>query len=329
MKKNNKSDNKNGLTSIYTVTENQTLYDVAIDIHGTVDGISDILVNNTNISVDSELFGGMKLIYTSGQTIEQDVVEQLDAMGIIPVNPIRKIYPKNQPDGKILDIYANISGSTFSFVKSGNKFDILIDWGDNTDIERLSPSNNNGYHQFSLEDSYFGERKIRLYINKNEESPIDITIDENDGVDSDIMVYQSIKSNNFVSYSNIHNTSFLRLFDGLKTITLHKNVDSIIPISLIESLTQINIYSKKIHPSDLDNFFISIIDNYGKRIPANININSKPSGTYKEPQKTESGEYIVQNGMEAVWLLTNEESWNSDYYKWKITIDGVTYIKEK
>ena len=45
MKKNNKLDNKNGLTSTYIVTANQTIYDVAIDVHGTIDGISDLLIN--------------------------------------------------------------------------------------------------------------------------------------------------------------------------------------------------------------------------------------------------------------------------------------------
>ena len=33
--------------------------------------------------------------------------------------------------------------------------------------------------------------------------------------------------------------------------------------------------------------------------------------------------------MEAVWVLVNEESWNSDYYKWKIIIGDIIYTKEK
>ena len=38
--------------------------------------------------------------------------------------------------------------------------------------------------------------------------------------------------------------------------------------------------------------------------------------------------YVPKNGMEAIWVLVNEESWNSDYYKWKIIIDDIVYTKE-
>lgn len=488
MKKYNKLDNNNGLTSTYIVTENQTIYDVAIDIHGTIDGISDILVNNPNISIDSEMYGGLKIIYTSGQTIEQDVVEQLDAMGIIPVNPVRYVYPKKHIDGKVIDIYSSNDDAIFSFKKSGYNSSIYIDWGDDTDIEKISPCTDFVYHQFNLTDNIYKDRRIRIYTDKDNNSD-DLNLVFEDSNHYEVILYQNIKASSFTDSSSLISVDFLRLFSGIKKLSLENTyATDLTPISKIESLIDINLPSKNIKPSSLDALFLGIINNYGQRMPATININVKPTGEYREPQRLggknliidsekfndystsssfeysvsnrflevnkngfiasayriildneqddyfyssaflvgydkndqivykqenyntggaysrayssaynsyniiekfdenrckymfnypenlpdnierfailfnsekdsiirnaqfEVGEevteynptyiddtsledasttYIPKNGMEAIWVLVNEESWNSDYYKWKIIIDGVIYTKEK
>lgn len=331
MKKNNKLDNNNGLTSTYIATENQTIYDIAIDIHGTIDGISDILVNNPSLSVDSDVFGGMKITYTSGQTIEQNVVEQLDAMNIIPTNPIRYIYPKAKPHGNIVDIYINKDSSVFSCIQENTGYIIYADWGDNSDIEKILPSTNLIYHQFDLTDDVsLGHRKIRFYIQNNKNKDSVISFSFNDGENKSVVLYNSLTSNYYIDNSKLDNIDFLRLMTNIKKITLNNvSVSSIYRLSYIESFTELNLLSKDIRPSDIDKLFMSIIENYGQRLPATISISVSPTGEYKEPTKSKAGEYIIKNGMEAVWVLVNEESWNSDYYKWKIIIDDIIYTKEK
>lgn len=299
MKKSNKLDNKNGLTSTYIVTANQTIYDVAIDVHGTIDGISDLLINNAWLNIDTELYHGMKIIYTSGETIEKDIVSQLDASEQIPVNPIRKIYPKENVNGKIIDIFTDAETLIFSCIKNIDSGDIYIDWGDNTDIEKISGTSKLIYHQFEATDDDNIERKIRFFI--QDDKKLNLNFDSNNHYE--VMVYQNININEYRDLSRLVDVRFLRLAQGLQKLDLpNVSVLDITPISMIETLRDIKLTSKKISPSTLDDFFISIIENYGNRLPATIEVDVKPNGEYKEPDTRAGVNFIkipsLHNGSE-------------------------------
>ena len=53
----------------------------------------------------------------------------------------------------------------------------------------------------------------------------------------------------------------------------------------------------------------------------------QPSGSYEEPGKDENGRYIITSGMEAVWIITHEEAWNSAGF-WKFQIKDQIYTTE-
>lgn len=58
----------------YRVVAGQNIYDVALHLYGSVEGIVDLLVNNPALSLETELCSGQELTYTDGFVINADVV---------------------------------------------------------------------------------------------------------------------------------------------------------------------------------------------------------------------------------------------------------------
>ena len=54
----------------YTVITGQNLYDVALDIYGSIEGITDLLLSNPALSMMSELRAGQTLDYSDGVLID-------------------------------------------------------------------------------------------------------------------------------------------------------------------------------------------------------------------------------------------------------------------
>ncbi len=48
----------------YTVISGQNLYDVALHVYGSIEGITDLLVNNPDLSMGSVLAQGQELIFS-------------------------------------------------------------------------------------------------------------------------------------------------------------------------------------------------------------------------------------------------------------------------
>lgn len=48
----------------YAVINGQNLYDIALDLYSSIEGIVDLLMNNTDLSLADDLQTGDELIYT-------------------------------------------------------------------------------------------------------------------------------------------------------------------------------------------------------------------------------------------------------------------------
>ena len=46
---------------VYKVKRNQNIFDVAVSIHGSIEGIFDLLINNPNLSFHSQLEEGEEI----------------------------------------------------------------------------------------------------------------------------------------------------------------------------------------------------------------------------------------------------------------------------
>ena len=51
----------------YKITAGQNIYDIAMHLYGSIEGIVDLLINNPGLSLDDNLKSGDELEYTDGQ----------------------------------------------------------------------------------------------------------------------------------------------------------------------------------------------------------------------------------------------------------------------
>ncbi|MFR2062735.1 MAG: hypothetical protein ACLS37_13150 [Alistipes sp.] len=82
----------------YVVTEGQNLYDIALHLTGSIEGIVDLLICNPVLSLADTLRGGDELFYTDDFVINADVVARYRREQIVPAGGERNVYPKH-PSG--------------------------------------------------------------------------------------------------------------------------------------------------------------------------------------------------------------------------------------
>ena len=58
----------------YSVIAGQNIFDVALHLYGSIEGIVDLMMNNPDLSLDTTLTVGQELVYTDGFVINADVV---------------------------------------------------------------------------------------------------------------------------------------------------------------------------------------------------------------------------------------------------------------
>ena len=59
----------------YKVIAGQNIYDVALHLYGSIEGIVDLMMCNTDLSLDTTLKVGDELIYSDDFVINADVVD--------------------------------------------------------------------------------------------------------------------------------------------------------------------------------------------------------------------------------------------------------------
>lgn len=72
--------------SSYTVKTGQNIYDVALALYGSIEGIFDLLVSNNGLSLNDTLEKGQELTYHEDFIINQDIVDSLSNSRIVVKN---------------------------------------------------------------------------------------------------------------------------------------------------------------------------------------------------------------------------------------------------
>lgn len=309
----------------YKVTAGQNLFDIALHIYGSIEGIVDLMINNPDLSLCDTLKTGDELIYTDGFVINADVVVYNKHHCIIPANGERNVYYKTSPLPTIAEIIIKNTQTTASFVISGNGM-IDIDWGDNTLIQPLTLSNEKQAIYHSFDNQIPKARRIRVYGNiKN----IVITyVDFSNLNPSEIYILQPITTESFALSDCSINIGFASLLRGTYEIDFTNiKTESLLPLLELKQLMTLHLSGKTITQKITDEYLIGLVKQYYERRNCIITLPIHPSGEYKEPKKDANSNYILTNGMEAVWVLTNEPAWNEGGY-WKIITNDKIYTSE-
>lgn len=309
----------------YSVTAGQNLFDIALHIYGSIEGIVDLMINNPDLSICDTLQTGDELLYTDGFIINADVLAYNKLHGIIPSNGERNIYYKSSPLPRIADIIVKNTQMSVRFDISGNG-SIDIDWGDNSPIQTIGLNNNKQSIHHSFDNQISSARKIRFYSDNNKLliTHADFTKLRATG----IFLLQSVRIESFSLMDCSMNTRFMSLFRDTYEIDFSgSNTDSLLPLLELKQLMKLNLSSNTLPQSLIDQYLISLVNyHYGRR-NCIITLPVEPSGKYKEPDRDANNRYILTSGLEAVWVLTNEPTWNEGSY-WKIVTNNKTYTSE-
>lgn len=289
----------------YTVTEGQNLYDVALHLTGSVEGIVDLLICNPTLSLADTLRSGDMLVYTDGFVIDADVVAKYRRENIVPAGGERSVYPKYPTGVRRLWFTVDATQPTTAFALSGSGR-IEIDWGDNTPLEivEVNASVRTLSHRF--DNTVTESRRVRLYGDFTLRS-----LDLSESGARRIRLSGPLSCERFSLCGGSCPVDFLPLLDGVFRMDLRRlSCDSLLPVAECRELMTLDLSGADVSRAAVDEYLLRLVSHHYGRRNCDLTLPVVPSGSYAEPVRNAAGACVPATGLEAVWLLTHEPSWN-------------------
>jgi hypothetical protein len=306
----------------YTVTGGQNLFDIALHLYGSIEGIIDLMMSNTSLSLAGRLKAGDELEFTDGFVINPGIVAYYRMNGIVPSNGERKVYYKPSAFQKAFKIRLNFVQTSAGFTVSGSG-EMEIDWGDNSPLEaiRLSDTLQALFHCF---DNTVPKRRDSTVYG-------DFTLKQADFTDLQavaISLFRPLAVEKFTLKNARLDIGFMALLKEVYEISLPGlKTGSLLPLVENRKLMRLDLSGINVECAVIDQYLSGLVKyHYGRR-SCTVILTEHPSGEYKEPGRDGNGKYILSCGMEAVWLLCNEPSWNEAGF-WKFIIGETVYTSE-
>ena len=287
--------------AIYKVKGNQNLFDIALHLYGSIEGLFDILITNPAISMTTELVPDMELEYHEDFIINKSIVNEFDKNDQIIVNSERQIYYKSTDLPQRAVIVTPNDLNLIEFTVSGDGV-MVIDWGDNTNLESVILSTNQTLlsHYF---DNVVDERRVKIYGHFNIQR-LDLT-----RLDGQIYLTQPMIVDEFYNQANDNGLQSLFLFEGTYLINLEKSVVFDLSPIYDMSLSELNLKGTKFSkPAVIDDYLMYIRNNYGQRRACKVYIDDHPSS----------------EAMQAIQEIVSEKEWNTPD-KWEFHIGDTIY----
>ena len=304
----------------YRVIAGQNLYDIALHIYGSIEGIVDLMMCNTDLSLDTTLKVGDELIYSDDFIINADVVAYNEMHGIVPSNGEHHVYPKVFT--KPLAVAFSLPTQTLSVQCSVSGVGSLeIDWGDNSNTEVVTLSDKPQLLKHIFDNKVRKRRRIRWFtdayfkqVNWSGLQPTSVVILRPLPIEELTIKDATLTLDSLQMVTGIYSLNL----SGLTSGNLKPLVES-------RKLMTLNLTDARIKPTVLDEWLIAMVERYGNRRNCELTLTAVPTGTYQEPARNaDTGKYIITSGMEAIWVITHEESWNEGG-KWRFIINDKEY----
>lgn len=306
----------------YKITAGQNIYDVAMHLYGSTEGIVDLLINNPLLSLDDTLHSGDELDYTDGFTISADVIAYNRMYGLLPANGERDVYPKAPAGNRFMELYLENRWTSVRLPVSGNGT-LEIDWGDNTGIEAVPLASRETVLQHYFNDRISSDRKISLYGDIHLRK-LDLSHSRASAVyllrPVGIEKFTYEKAELDISFLSLTENTYELILPGLKT-------DNLLPLLSLKSLMRLDLTGAPIKPAVVDMYLKALVTRHYGRRNMTVWLSAVPTGIYREPGKDDNGNYLPSSGMEAVWMLTHEATWNEGG-TWTFIINENTYTYE-
>lgn len=305
---------------IYKVTNNQNIFDVAIAIYGSIEGVFDLLVNNPDLSFDSQLKGGQELYWDEDFVVFDTIVDSLSSEKIVPANGERHVYYKETDKELACVIQINGEYDNLALLLSGDGC-MVVDWGDNSDLESISlTSDMRTYNHYF--DNEVDQRSVRLY------GDFRIKTWDMSSVNGLVLPIRPIIVDELEMNQNKVPLDGLFLFNETYSVKMSNiEISDLSPIRDM-SLSYLELKNIKYTSSDtLNDYLIYVAQHNNQRRNCTVIIDTLPSGEYQEPVKDENGNYVITSGMEAIYVITHEDAWN-EAGAWVFNISGNIYQYE-
>ncbi len=288
----------------YTVKKNQNIFDVAIDLYGSIEGIYDLLITNTWLSMEYELKAGDVLEYHDYFVLNQGIVDEIKNKGYIPANGERHVYKKAPNLNQIFQVDVPAENEFSTIVVSGEGT-MVVDWGDNSPLQEINLTHAEVSVEHYFDNVVDDHRLIKVYgdfslltfdatlLNGNLYTLYPVTVDE------------------FTSKSNEYLLEGLFLFNGTVVVNLAGMLIKDLSPIYDMSLQELDLRGAHIEPDVIDDYLVNIVSNYGSRRNCTVYLTTEPTAT----------------GMSAIQTIIGEESWNQSG-PWVFNINGTIYTAQ-
>lgn len=307
----------------YKVIQGQNIYDVALHIYGSVEGITDLMVSNETLSFDTDLKAGDELIYSDDYQINQEVVAYYNTHGITPASGEQHIYPKYFTLPKTIEVYTSNKEIGVGFTVSGNG-KIEVDWGDNTEVQTVILSDKATVINHLFDSTVGGKRCVSLYM----QGYIKL-LDISELMPTYLYILKPLSIERFALNNATLTLDALPMLGDVFSLTLDglKTLD-LTPLIELKSLISLSLIQTVFRQPTIDTYLIGLVERHDNRRNCKVTMTVQPSGEYREPQKDSNNRYLLTSGMEAIWVLTHEEAWNEGG-AWEFIINETTYKYEQ
>ena len=275
----------------HIVKPKQNIFDISLQLYGTIEGVFDLLIANDWLDMDTDLKAGQKLEYHEDFILNESVVSGLSEKGIIPSNSERCVYFKRPQEPLVIVCDIDKSAELTEFVVQGYG-KIVVDWGDNSELDyiQLSETKERYTHYF---DNEVESRRIKIYG-----SDVDLAYLDASNIGGALKLVEPIAIEEYVSRANGWSLAGLALFDGTYSLDFQQSsIADLLPIGDITTLSRLDLRQVSFTSNSvLVDYFQYIIDYYNiKRIPCTI---------YMEEDMRDSVEHLCRQILE-------EEEWNT------------------
>ena len=304
----------------YRVIAGQNLYDIALHIYGSIEGIVDLMMCNTDLSLDTTLKVGDELIYSDDFIINADVVAYNEMYGIVPSNGEHHVYPKifTKPLAVAFSLPTELLNVQCSVSGTGT---LEIDWGDNSDTEIVTLTNKPRILKHTFDSKVRKRRRIRWFTDAYFKQ-----VDWSGLKPNSVVILRPLPIEELTIKDATLTLDSLQMVTGIYSLNLSGLTSgNLKPLVECRELMELNLTDARIKPTVLDECLIAMVERYGNRRNCKVILTAVPTGTYQEPARNaDTGRYNITSGMEAIWVITHEESWNEGG-KWKFIINNKEY----
>lgn len=286
----------------YTVKPNQNIFDVAIMLHGSVEGLFDLLISNEWLNMTTELKAGMNLEYHEFYKTNEGIVSEIADQGYLAANGERHVYHKST-ELPLVFVFAIADNDTerMWFSVSAESGSMLVDWGDNSDLEEITLSTTATRVEHWFNDKV-EKRRVKVYGN------FELNTFDAEGIPGTIYTMRTVTVDEFSNRKNKYPLDGLLLFEGTYSVDLrYAKVRDLTPIGDM-SLQMLDLRGAEIGRDAVDDYLTYIVDNYGSRRDCTVLLTTEPSAI----------------GMAAIQTIIGEQSWNQSGH-WVFNINGTIY----